>query len=148
LVAAREAGPRKRLRCLLLDDPRSVCLGNEPVRVDGRIVGRVTSGGSGYAVERSIAFAYLPPDAPIGTRGEIDVFGQWVGFEAVRDPLWAPAHPRLRSSARRPRIHGCCATSPARSAPHGAPACWPCRSRRPRRGSARPPRSSARPAAP
>ena len=27
-----------------------------------RIVGRVTSGGYGYAVERSIAYAYLPPD--------------------------------------------------------------------------------------
>ena len=55
LVAAKAAGPRKRLRCLVLDDPRSVCLGNEPVRVDGEIVGRVTSGGYGFAVERSIA---------------------------------------------------------------------------------------------
>ena len=62
LVAARAAGPRKRLRCLVLDDPRSVCLGNEPVRVGGEIVGRVTSGGYGFAVERSIAYAYLPPD--------------------------------------------------------------------------------------
>ena len=35
LVAAKAAGPRKRLRCLVLDDPRSVCLGNEPVRVGG-----------------------------------------------------------------------------------------------------------------
>ena len=63
LVAAKAAGPRKRLRCLVLDDPRSVCLGNEPVRVDGEVVGRVTSGGYGFAVERSIAYAYLPPDA-------------------------------------------------------------------------------------
>ncbi len=63
LVAAKAAGPRKRLRCLVLDDPRAVCLGNEPVRVDGAIVGRVTSGGYGFAVERSIAFAYLPAGA-------------------------------------------------------------------------------------
>ena len=62
--AAKAAGPRKRLRCLVLDDPRSVCLGNEPVRIDGEIVGRVTSGGYGFAVERSIAYAYLPPDGP------------------------------------------------------------------------------------
>src|SRR5204863_6615960 len=62
LVAAKAAGPRKRLRCLVLDDPRSVAMSNEPVRVDGRIVGRVTSGGYGFAVEKSIAFAYLPPD--------------------------------------------------------------------------------------
>ena len=62
LVAARAAGPPKRLRCLVLDDPRSVCLGNEPVRIEGRIAGRVTSGGYGFSVERSIAYAYLPPD--------------------------------------------------------------------------------------
>ena len=98
LVAARAAGPRKRLRCLVLDDPRSVCLGNEPVRVDGSIVGRVTSGGYGIAVERSIAFAYLPPDrAAIGTRGEVDIFGEWVGFEVVRDPIYDPDNRRIRS---------------------------------------------------
>jgi glycine cleavage system aminomethyltransferase T len=98
LVAARAAGPRKRLRCLVLDDPRSVCLGNEPVRVDGEVVGRVTSGGYGFAVERSIAYAYLSPDrAAIGTRGEVEVFGDWIGFEVVREPLYDPAGSRIRS---------------------------------------------------
>ena len=98
LVAAKAVGPRKRLRCLVLDDPRSVCLGNEPVRVGGEIVGRVTSGGYGFAVERSIAFAYLPPDgAAIGTRGEVEVFGEWVGFEVAREPLWDPKGERLRA---------------------------------------------------
>jgi glycine cleavage system aminomethyltransferase T len=97
LVAAKKAGPRKRLRCLVLDDPRSVALGNEPVRVGDRIVGRVTSGGYGFAVERSIAFAYLPPDqAAIGTRGEVEVFGEWVGFEVAREPLYDPKGSRIR----------------------------------------------------
>src|SRR4029079_11563716 len=82
LVAAKAAGPRRRLRCLVLDDPRSVALGNEPVRVDGRIVGRVTSGGYGFAVEKSIAYAYLPPDqAAIGTRGDVEVFGEGIGLQ-------------------------------------------------------------------
>ncbi len=98
LVAARSAGPRKRLRCLVLEDPRSVALGNEPVRVDGRIVGRVTSGGYGFAVEKSIAFAYLPPDqAAIGTRGDVEVFGEWIGFEIAREPLYDPDGLRIRS---------------------------------------------------
>jgi glycine cleavage system aminomethyltransferase T/glycine/D-amino acid oxidase-like deaminating enzyme len=96
LIAAREAGPRKRLRCLVLDDPLDVCLGNEPVRVDGRIVGRVTSGGQGFAVGRSIAYAYLPPDGGIGSRGEVEVFGRWVGFEVARDPLYDPSNERIR----------------------------------------------------
>jgi 4-methylaminobutanoate oxidase (formaldehyde-forming) len=98
LLAARERGPRKRLRCLVLEDALSVCLGNEPVRVDGAIVGRVTSGGYGFAVERSIAFAYLPPDrSAIGSRGEIEVFGRWVPFEVAREPLWDPDGARIRS---------------------------------------------------
>ncbi len=58
LEAARE--PARRLCCLTLADSRAVALGSEPVRVEGALVGRVTSGGYGYTVERSIAYAYLP----------------------------------------------------------------------------------------
>jgi 4-methylaminobutanoate oxidase (formaldehyde-forming) len=97
LVAAKAAGPAKRLRCLVLDDPRSVCLGNEPVRVDGAVVGRVTSGGYGFSVERSIAYAYLPADVSIGTRGDVDVFGTWVGFEVAKEPLFDPSGSRIRA---------------------------------------------------
>ena len=98
LVAAKAAGPGKRLRCLVLDEPRSIALGNEPVRIDGAIVGRVTSGGYGFAVERSIAYAYLPPDrAAVGTRGEVEVFGRWVGFEVAAEPLYDPTGARIRS---------------------------------------------------
>ena len=97
LIAAKAAGPRKRLRCLVLDDDRAVCLGNEPVRLGGAVVGRVTSGGLGYAVERSIAYAYLPPDTAIGARGEVAIFGEWIGFEVAREPLYDPAGERLRS---------------------------------------------------
>jgi 4-methylaminobutanoate oxidase (formaldehyde-forming) len=98
LVSAKASGPRKRLRCLVLDDPLAVCLGNEPVRVGGEVVGRVTSGGYGFAVERSIAYAYLPPDhAAIGTRGEVEVFGDGVAFQVVAEPLYDPDNARIRS---------------------------------------------------
>jgi 4-methylaminobutanoate oxidase (formaldehyde-forming) len=89
---------RRRLACLVLDDPRSVALGNEPVRVEGEVVGRVTSGGYGFAVERSIAFALLPPDiAEVGRRGEIEVFGEWVGCQVSAEPLYDPAGARIKS---------------------------------------------------
>ena len=98
LVAAKAAGPRKRLRCLVLDDPRSVALGNEPVRVGGEVVGRVTSGGYGFAVGKSIAYAYLPPDrAAIGIRGDVEVFGERVGFEVAAEPLYDPKGERIRA---------------------------------------------------
>jgi glycine cleavage system aminomethyltransferase T/glycine/D-amino acid oxidase-like deaminating enzyme len=94
-LEARE--PEKLLRCLTLADPRAVALGNEPVRVDGEVVGRVTSGGYGYTVERSIAYAYLPPDrAEAGTSVEVDVFGEWVAGEVATEPLYDPDGTRLR----------------------------------------------------
>jgi 4-methylaminobutanoate oxidase (formaldehyde-forming) len=89
--------PRRRLRCLVLEDPRSVALGNEPVRVDGDIVGRVTSGGYGYTVERSIAYAYLPAEVQLGTAVEVDIFGEWVAGEVAREPLFDPKGERVRA---------------------------------------------------
>ena len=88
--------PDRRLRCLVLDDPRSVALGNEPVRVEGDLIGRVTSGGYGYSVERSIAYAYLPGEIELGTAIEVDIFGQWVGGVLAKEPLFDPKGERVR----------------------------------------------------
>ncbi|MDX6726009.1 MAG: hypothetical protein QOK49_814 [Baekduia sp.] len=97
-AALRERGaPAKRLACVVLDDPRSVALGNEPVAVDGEIVGRVTSGGFGYTVQASIAYAYLPPAyAEPGTAVTIDVFGRWIGGRVTAEPLYDPASARVK----------------------------------------------------
>ena len=88
--------PRRRLRCLVLADGRSVALGNEPVRVQGEILGRVTSGGYGYTVGRSIAYAYLPGEIPMGAEVEVDIFGEWIAGEVAKEPLYDPAGERVR----------------------------------------------------
>jgi glycine cleavage system aminomethyltransferase T/glycine/D-amino acid oxidase-like deaminating enzyme len=88
--------PRRRLRCLLLEDPRSVALGNEPVRVGEEICGRVTTGGYGYTVGRSIAYAYLPAEHGVGTEVHVDIFGRWVAGEVAAEPLLDPEGARLR----------------------------------------------------
>jgi 4-methylaminobutanoate oxidase (formaldehyde-forming) len=96
-AALRERPVTKRLACIVLEDPRSVALGNEPVAVDGEVVGRVTSGGYGYTVEASIAYAYLPPQhAEPGTAVAIDVFGQWIGGRVSAEPLYDPAGERVK----------------------------------------------------
>ncbi|MFI7028471.1 FAD-dependent oxidoreductase [Microbispora rosea] len=94
--------PRTALRCLVLDDGRDdgrdggrdggrdVCLGGEPVRLDGRPVSRVTSGGFGHRVGRSIAYVYLPLDVQPGGRVDIGVNGGRVGATVVREPLYDP----------------------------------------------------------
>jgi 4-methylaminobutanoate oxidase (formaldehyde-forming) len=89
--------PTRRLVGLRLDDPRAVALGSEPVRVDGRSVGRVTSGGYGYSVGHSLAYAYLPiNDAVAGRRVDVVVFGRAVGAEVSTEAFFDPTNSRVR----------------------------------------------------
>jgi len=103
-VAQKAAGVAQRLVCLVLDDRSQVALGNEPVRVvgaadePGAVVSRVTSGGLGYSLGVSIAFAYLPVEhAEAGTRVELGIFGEWVGATVTTDPLYDPRSERVRA---------------------------------------------------
>jgi 4-methylaminobutanoate oxidase (formaldehyde-forming) len=95
---ALDPEPKQRLVCLTLDDPRSIALGSEPVRTEaGEIVGRVTSGGYGYAIGASIAFAYVPvAHADVGTRLSVDIFGEWIDGEVRAEPLYDPKGERVR----------------------------------------------------
>ncbi len=98
LRTAKAAGVSRRLRCVRPQDPLAVPLGSEPVRVDGQIVGRVTSGGYGYRVGGALAFAYVPTDrAEIGRPVDIEMFGIWQAAEIVRDPAWDPKGDRIRA---------------------------------------------------
>ncbi|HEX4983244.1 MAG TPA: FAD-dependent oxidoreductase, partial [Ilumatobacteraceae bacterium] len=97
-LPAPSGGP-SRLVCLVLDDPRSVALGNEPVRgADTTVVGRISSGGLGYSLERSIAYAWLPTaHAEVGTRLSVEVFGDVVGATVTAEPLFDPAGHHIRA---------------------------------------------------
>jgi len=97
LVKKRESPAAAKLACLVLEDPRQVVLGSEPVRIDGKVVGRVTSGGYGYAVERSIAYAYIPATAATGAEVEVDIFGKWIKGRVAKEPLYDPTGARVRS---------------------------------------------------
>jgi glycine cleavage system aminomethyltransferase T len=89
--------PERRLRCLTLDDPRAIALGSEPVRVGDDLVGRVTSGGYGYTVAKSIAYAYLPAEHGVGTEVAVEIFGEWVHGVVAEEPLFDSAGERIRS---------------------------------------------------
>ena len=57
----------------------------------------MTSGGFGYTVGASIAYAYVPAEhAAPGTEVAIDVFGRWVAGRIVREPLYDPAGERVK----------------------------------------------------
>jgi 4-methylaminobutanoate oxidase (formaldehyde-forming) len=108
LIRAKAEGVTRRLRPVLLEDGSAIALGGEPVRLapsaseggqgGGRILGRVTSGGYGYTIDRSIAYAYLPfDDAAPGTRAEVQVFGRWIPAVVAKEPLYDPTGERIRS---------------------------------------------------
>ena len=63
LEAAREAGLTRRMSLLVLDDPRAVVLGAEPVSVDGRVVGPGHVGRVRIHV-REVPRVRLPADRP------------------------------------------------------------------------------------
>jgi glycine cleavage system aminomethyltransferase T len=68
------------------------------LRAGGETVGRVTTGGYGFAVAGSIAWAWVPlADSQPGTRLEVDIFGDWVGGEVRAEPLYDPAGERIRA---------------------------------------------------
>ena len=60
-------------------------------------MGRVTSGGYGYTVARSIAYAYLPADHDVGTEVAVEIFGEWVAGVIADEPLFDPEGKRIRA---------------------------------------------------
>jgi len=88
----------RRLRCLTIDDGRSVVLGKEPVFSNGRPVGYVTSAAFGYTIGKPIAYAWLPNTVGEGDPVEVEYFGQRVQATVTAEPLFDPKGTRLRGS--------------------------------------------------
>jgi glycine cleavage system aminomethyltransferase T len=92
----------RRLRCLTVDDGRSVVLGKEPLLHEGVPVGYVTSAAFGYTIGKPIAYAYLPSWVDEGDPVEIEYFARGSGH---RHP-GAAVRPRDEAFARL-RRHRC-----------------------------------------
>ena len=97
LLKKRETPAEARLACVTLDDPHAVALGSEPVRIGGDVVGRVTSGGFGYTVGRSIAYAYVPASTALESQVEVDIFGTWITGRVAKEPLYDPQGAKIRA---------------------------------------------------
>jgi glycine cleavage system aminomethyltransferase T/glycine/D-amino acid oxidase-like deaminating enzyme len=98
LLAARSAGPRKRLRTLLVGDEGYLTVyGGEAVRARDEVVGRLRSCAYGFTVGRNLALAYLPPALGPRDRVEVEVFGDLVSAEITEDVLVDPDGKRMRS---------------------------------------------------
>ncbi|QYX75365.1 GcvT family protein [Streptomyces akebiae] len=93
----RKENVRRKLTCLVIDDPRSVVMGKEPVLDGDRPVGYVTSAAYGYTIGKGIAYAWLPTDLTTpGTALRIGYFDQLVEAVVTEEPLFDPTMSRLR----------------------------------------------------
>ena len=84
LVKQREAGVRKRLVMFTFDDPAAFPWGGEPILMDGRNVGELTSAGYSRKHGRAIAMGYaraaaddvqLSDERILSAHYEVDVAG-------------------------------------------------------------------------
>ena len=98
LVKQKAAGITRKLCCLTLADKTAIAIGNEPVRSEEKVVGWITSGGYGYSVGKSIAYAYLPMEfAKVGTKLDIEYFGERIEAVVEREPLWDAKSERVKA---------------------------------------------------
>lgn len=97
LVRAKDQGVRRRLRCLVADDPAVVLVGKEPILDGEAVVGYVTSAAWGASVAESILYGYLPVDrAEVGTALSVQVEGERSPVTVAAEPRFDPANERLR----------------------------------------------------
>ena len=99
LLAWREKGFANALVTLeVLDVEDADALGNNPLFHNGELVGRATSGGYGYRLEKSLALGMVSPAlAAPGTALDIEILGERRPALVVPESPYDPGNERLRA---------------------------------------------------
>jgi dimethylglycine dehydrogenase len=98
LLKQKAAGIPTKMVCLVVDAGDADAYGDECIWHDGDVVGRVTSGGWGHRVEKSIALGYVRADlAETGTRLEVEIMDERRQAKVARAPVYDPENGKLRS---------------------------------------------------
>ena len=73
-------------------------IGNEPVYSQNKIIGVVTSGGYGFRINKSLAFAYVKAElAEKESEFEIEIQGKKRKAKVLKEMAYDPANARLMS---------------------------------------------------
>ena len=84
------------LRSIVFDEPTAVVLGKEPVFVDDRCVGYVTSAGYSPTIGRTIAYAWLPAETGVGDLVAVDYRGTRFAATVHAEPVVDPEMARIK----------------------------------------------------
>ena len=94
-LAAQENGVERKLTAFTIDTEDADAVGDEPIWVNGEVVGWVTSGGYAHWSQASCALGYVPVDAA-GTF-EIEILGKKRLATPLNEPLFDPSGSKMRS---------------------------------------------------
>jgi glycine cleavage system aminomethyltransferase T/glycine/D-amino acid oxidase-like deaminating enzyme len=96
-VERRSSRPHERKAVYLaLKDPAGLLVHDEPVLVDGRVVGRLTSGSYGYTLGRAVGLASIATNLPPDAEYLVDCGGIYREAEISDQPFYDPTNSRLR----------------------------------------------------
>ena len=88
LARIKQEGVKRKLIGFEVTD-RGIARDDQEVVVEGRRVGKVTSGSPAPFLKKNIGFAYVPIEyANVGQEIKIDVRGRLVGAQVVKAPFY------------------------------------------------------------
>ena len=73
-------------------------LGNNPIYLDGKVIGRATSGGYGHRIKKSLVLAMINPSLiKIGLKVKIDILGTKYDASIINESPYDPSNEKLRA---------------------------------------------------
>ncbi len=98
-LADRQSSPAWRFVTMEVHDVTDAdARGSEPIRKAGELVGRATSGGYGWRLDKSLALAMVKPElGEIGTEFEISILGEPHRATIIPESSFDPENDRLRA---------------------------------------------------
>jgi dimethylglycine dehydrogenase len=98
LLQRQANGPRKQLVPLKIDATHAPAHAGASLMQGGKVVGTVTSADWGHRLGMNLAYAFVDPQlANVGSRIQLDMYGDLVDAEVIAPSPYDPAFDRLRS---------------------------------------------------
>ena len=115
LIAQQRSGVPNAFRTIEIDADDADPFGNEPIFMDGEVVGRGTAGGYGHLRRKSLLLGYVRSDAAdVGRECQVRVLDQLRPARIVPDSPYDPETRPCTPEATAPRARAAVA---ARAAP-------------------------------
>jgi glycine cleavage system T protein len=102
VLRKRETGLAKRFVQFKLNDPQPLLYHTEPIVMDGKVSGYLTSGAYGHTLGAAVGLGYVPcglqdkPEDVLARRYEIEVAGERFTATASLQPMYDPTGMRIR----------------------------------------------------